>query len=87
MSKVKLEAFFSLSNDPNDICLSGLLEKIKHEFGDKVEIISYKGKNALFDDYHLTATPAIIIEEMIKMIGFCPSKETLVSALRESGLE
>ena len=40
-----------------------------------------------FDEYHLTATPAVVIEEMIKIIGFCPSKETLVRALRESGLE
>lgn len=87
MSKVKIEAFFSTSNDANDECLSGLLEEIKHEFGDKVEIISSQGKNELFDEYHLTATPAVVIEEMIKIIGFCPSKETIVSALKESGLE
>ncbi len=87
MSKVKLEAFFSISNDSNDVFLSELLKEIAHEFGDKVEIISHKGKNALSDDYHLTATPAIVIEEMIKIIGFCPSKETIVLALRESGME
>lgn len=86
MSKVKVEAFYSTSNDSSDVSLSRLLEEIKQEFGDKVEIISYKGKNALFDDYHLTANPAVVIEEMIKIIGFCPSKETIVSALKESGL-
>ena len=48
MSKVKVEVFYSTSNDSNDVCLSRLLEEIKHEFGDKVEIISYKGKNELF---------------------------------------
>lgn len=87
MSKLRLEAFFSTSNDSNEVCLSRLLEEIRQEFGDKVEIISYKDKNELFDEYHLTATPAVVIEEMIKIMGFCPSKETLVSALKESGLE
>jgi len=87
MSKVKLEAFFSTSNDSNDECLSRLLEEIKQECGDDIEIISYKSQNELFDEYHLTATPAVVIEEMIKIMGFCPSKETIVLALRESGLE
>ncbi len=87
MSTVEVEAFYSASNESNDVSLFRLLEEIKHEFGDKVEIISYKGKNELFNEYHLTATPAVVIEEMIKIIGFCPSKETLVSALRESGME
>ena len=87
MSKVKIEAFFSTSNDSNDVCLSGLLEEIKQEFSDKVEIVTYKGQNELFKEYCLTATPAVIIEEMIKIMGFCPSRETLVHALIESGLE
>ena len=87
VSKTKIEAFISTSNSSNDVNLSRLLEEIKHEFGDKLEIISNKGKNELFDEYHLTATPAVVIEEMIKIMGFCPSKETIVSALKESGLE
>lgn len=87
MSQIKIEAFYSTSNDPNDVGLSKLLEEITQEFGDRVEIATYKGQNELFSEYCLTATPALVIEEMIKIIGFCPSKETLVSALRESGLE
>ena len=87
MSKLKIEAFLSTSNDPNDVCLSSLLEEITQEFGDKVEIATYQGPTELFDEYCLTTTPALVIEEMIKVMGFCPSKETIVSALRESGLE
>lgn len=87
MSKVKIEAFFSTSNEFKDIGLSKMLEEIKEEFGDKVEIATYKGQNESFNEYYLTATPAVVIEEMIKIMGFCPSKETLVSALKEAGLE
>jgi hypothetical protein len=87
MSNVKIEAFFSASNNDKDICLARLLEEISREFGDSLEIVSYRTHNELFDQYCLTATPAVVIEELIKIIGFCPSKETLVSALEESGLE
>jgi hypothetical protein len=87
VSKVKIEVFYSTSNDSKDINVSKLIDEIAQEFGDKVEILSCKGQNELFDEYCLTATPAVVIEEMIKIVGFCPSKETLVSALKESGLE
>ena len=87
MSKIKIEAFYSTSNEIKDIGLSKLLEEIKEEFGDKVEILSYAGQNDLFNEYCLTATPAVVIEEMIKIMGFCPSKETMVCALRETGAE
>jgi hypothetical protein len=87
VNKLKIEAFFSTSNNANDACLARLLEEIKSEFGDSVEIATYRGPNELFEAYSLTATPAVVIEEMIKIIGFCPSKETLVNALRESGME
>ncbi|HEY98324.1 MAG TPA: hypothetical protein G4O16_09130 [Dehalococcoidia bacterium] len=87
MSTVKLEAFYSTSSNSNDICLSRLIEDVMREFGDKVEIVTYQGQNELFNEYCLTVTPALVIEEMIKIMGFCPSKETIVTALRESGLE
>lgn len=86
MSKIKIEAFYSTSNEIKDIGLSKLLEEIKEEFGDKVEIATYKKHNELFQKYCLTATPAVVIEEMVKIMGFCPSKETLFHALKEAGV-
>ncbi len=87
MSDVKIEAFFSDSNDSNDTCLRNLLHEIKQEYGDRIEIVTCQGQKELFDEYCLTANPALVIEEMIKIMGFCPSKETLISSLREAGLE
>ena len=87
MSKLKIEAFLSKSNDSNNDCLSKLIENIIQEFGDNVEILTYQGENDIFNEYCLTITPALVIEEMIKFMGFCPSKDTVISALRESGLE
>ena len=87
MSTIKLEAFYSTSNDSNDEYLSRLVEEIMQEFGDSLEIVTYQRQNEVFGEYCLTMTPAVVIEEMIKIIGFCPSKETIVSALKESGME
>jgi len=87
MSQIKIEAFYSTSNDPKDVSMSKLLEQIEEEFSGRVKIATYTGQNELFSEYCLTTTPAVVIEEMIKIMGFCPSKETLVSALRESGVE
>lgn len=87
MSKVKIEAFVSISTYSGGVTLSKLLKEIEGEFGDKVEIVVYKGRNELFEEYNLTAAPAVVVGEMIKIMGVCPSKETLVSALREAGLE
>jgi len=86
MVKVKLEVFLSTSNDQTHFCLSNLLGEIIEEYHDRLAIVTYIGQNELFYKYHLASTPAIVIEEMIKIVGFCPSKETLISALTEFGL-
>lgn len=87
MSKVKIEAFVSIPTCSGGVTLSKLLREIEKEFGDKVEIVIYEGHNELFEEYNLTVAPAVVVGELIKIMGVCPSKETLVSALREAGLE
>ena len=87
MSKVKIEAFLSVPTCSGGVSLSRLLKEIEEEFGDKVEVITYKGHNELFDRYNLTAAPAVVIGELVRIMGVCPSKESLISALWEAGLE
>ena len=87
MSKIKVEVFLSIPTCSGGIALSKLLEEIESEFKDSVEINIHKGDNELFHEYGLTAAPAIVVEELVKIMGVCPSKETLISALREAGME
>lgn len=87
MSKVKLEAFLSIPTCSGGVNLTRLLKEIEQEYGDKVEIFTHKGRNELFDKYGLTAGPAVVVGELVRIMGVCPSKESLVSALREAGLE
>jgi hypothetical protein len=87
MNKVKVEVFLSVPTCSGGISLSRLLGEIEREFGDKVEIVTYKGRNELFEKYNLTTAPALIIGGLVRIMGLCPSKESLISALKEAGLE
>ena len=87
MSKVKIEAFLSIPTCSGGVSLTKLLKEIEQEYSDKVEIVTHKGPSEVFEEYNLTAAPAVVVEEMVKIMGVCPSKESLISALREAGLE
>ena len=87
MSKVKIEAFLSVPTCSGGVSLSKLLKEIEGEFGDKVEVITYKGRNELYERYNLSAAPAVVVGELVRIMGVCPSKESLISALREAGLD
>jgi hypothetical protein len=87
MNKVKVEVFLSVPTCSGGISLSRLLGEIEREFGDKVEIVTYKGRNELFEKHNLTTAPALIIGGLVRIMGLCPSKESLISALKEAGLE
>lgn len=54
----------------------------------KLDVIKLIGKQAMakFEEYKLGCTPAIVINEKIRIEGICPSRATLDSALREAGL-
>jgi hypothetical protein len=83
---LKIEAFLSKPPCANSTRLVGLLDEVKKDYGDSIEVIVYDGPTEIFDAYKLTATPAVVVEELVKMMGFCPSKESLVAALQEMGL-
>jgi hypothetical protein len=67
--------------------LDGLLTEIEREYGAEVEVTRHDGQTGEFKRYNLTSTPAVVVEELVKMMGFCPSKESLVAVLKEVGLE
>jgi len=87
MSKVKIEAFLSVPACSAGVSLSKLLKEIEGEFGDKVEIIIYRGRRELYEKYNLMAAPAVVVGELVRIMGVCLSKETLIAALQEAGLD
>jgi len=86
MSKIRLEVFLSLTPQTHDSRLEELIQEIGNDFGEKVEIVVHRGAIEDGGKYNITAAPALVIEGIIKIIGLCPSRETLLSALRQAGL-
>jgi len=84
---LKIEAFLSKPPCANSRKLVGLLEELKEDYGEAVEVVVDDGPTETFEAYNLTATPAVVVEELVKMMGFCPSRQTLIAALQEMGLE
>jgi len=83
---VKIEVF--TSNPP---CSGGrlflkLIEEIKSEYRDKIDVEIYRGMCEKLEEYQIQASPAVVIDGDIRIVGVSPSKETLKEALREAGV-
>lgn len=63
-----------------------LMDEIKREYGDRVEVEVFKGLTEKAKEYGLKVSPAIIIDKDVRIIGVCPSKQTMRNALREAGV-
>jgi predicted DsbA family dithiol-disulfide isomerase len=83
---MKVEVFTSEPSCSGGRLVLKLIEEIKKEYGDKIEVEVYKGPCEKAKEYNLKVSPAIVIDKDIRIIGVCPTKATLVDALREAGL-
>jgi hypothetical protein len=86
---VKMEVFSG--EPPCSACaaLLSLADEYAAKYPVELEVIKYIGQSAMtrFNECGLWCTPAVVIEEMIRIEGICPSRETLDSALQEAGLK
>lgn len=83
---IKVEVFVSEPPCSGGRLLIKLIQKIKEEFGDKIEVEIYRGINPKLKEYEIEVSPSLVIDRDIRIIGVCPSEETLREALREAGL-
>lgn len=84
---VKVEVFASEPPCSGGRLLLKLVEKIKEEYKGKIEVEIYRGMNPKLSEYGINASPAVVIDKDIRIIGVCPSEETLKEALREAGVQ
>mgnify|MGYP001268948227 CR=1 FL=1 len=82
---VKVEFFTALPPCPGCLNLLDLADKIKKEYGDRIEVVKHIGPSEEFKKYGLTLVPAVVIAERIKLMGVCPDLKTLRTALWEAG--
>jgi hypothetical protein len=88
MSQVRIEAFVSIPPCSGGIVVKRLLKEIEHDFAGQVEIVYHTGRgDPEWDDYAINNAPALVVGDLVKFVGLAPSKESLIGALREAGLE
>ena len=85
---VRMEVFSGNPPCSSCIALLALADDYMDKYGDGLEIIKRVGRQATatFNEYKLSCTPAIVINETIRIEGICPSRVTLDNALKEAGL-
>jgi hypothetical protein len=88
MSKVRVEAFVSIPPCSGGVAVKRLLEEIESEHGNQVEIVFHTGPgDAEWETYAINNAPALVVGDLVKFVGLAPSKDSLVGALREAGME
>lgn len=88
MSQVRIEAFVSVPPCSGGVAVKRLLKQIEAEFGDQVEIVYHTGPgDPEWETYAINNAPALVIGDLVKFVGLAPSKESLVGALREAGMD
>ncbi|WP_455367389.1 thioredoxin family protein [[Eubacterium] cellulosolvens] len=64
-----------------------IADDIAQKYKGKVEVLKHIGPSKEFEAYRLTLVPAVVFNKgKIKIIGVCPSRETLIASLKEMGI-
>lgn len=87
MSRAKVEAFLSLPRCAGGVRARRLLERLRDEFGEAVEIIIHVGRRAEMERYAITLAPALVVGGIVKFVGVVPTYGDLVQAIRKVGIE
>jgi hypothetical protein len=88
MSQVRIEAFLSVPACSGGVMIKRLLSEIEADFGDQVDVVFHTGPgDEEWEEYAISSAPALVVGDLVKFVGLAPSKESLVGALREAGLE
>jgi len=88
MSQIRIEAFVSIPPCSGGVAVQRLLKEIEAEYGSQVEIVYHTGPDdPAWEEYAITNAPGLVVGDLVKFVGLAPTKASLVSALREAGLE
>jgi len=70
------------------VAVKRLLKDIEAEFGEQVEIVFHTGPDdPAWAEYAVNNAPGLVVGDLVKFVGLAPSKESLIGALREAGME
>jgi len=87
MERVKIIATFRQPDDPSLQAFKVLVREIEQELGETVELdIRIPNPEACLED-KTSLLPAVFVGDFVKFCGILPDRESLLKAIKESGLE
>ncbi|HEX2988475.1 MAG TPA: hypothetical protein VHS06_09930 [Chloroflexota bacterium] len=87
MDPIKVEVFLSVPACSGGLAVRRLIEDVQKQYGSQMEVIYHQGRDERYEELKLSSAPAIIVGDLVRFIGLCPTREGLIGALREAGLE
>jgi hypothetical protein len=88
MPKIRIEVFVSVPPCSGGVAVKRLLKDVQAEYGDQIETVYHTGPgDPEWEEYAINNAPALVVGDLVKFVGLAPSKESLIGALREAGLE
>jgi hypothetical protein len=82
-----VEVFLSVPACSGGVAVRRLIDEVTQHYGDQMDVVYHQGRDARYEELKLSSAPAIIVGGLVRFIGLCPTKEGLIGALREAGLE
>ena len=87
MDPIKVEVFLSVPSCSGGVAVKRLIDEVAQTYGDQMDVVYHQGRDACYEELKLSSAPAIIVGDLVRFVGVCPTKEGLIGALREAGLE
>jgi hypothetical protein len=87
VDKIKVEVFLSVPACSGGVAVRRLIEEVSRTHGEQMEVVFHEGRDERFEELKLSSAPAIIVGDLVRFIGVCPTKEGFIAALREAGLQ
>jgi hypothetical protein len=87
MAPIKIEVFLSVPACSGGVAVRRLIDDVAKEYPGQIDVVYHQGRDARYEDLKLSSAPAIIVGDLVRFIGVCPTKEGLIGALREAGLQ
>jgi hypothetical protein len=84
---IGVEVFLSVPACSGGVAVKRLIEDVAQTYGDQMNVVYHHGRDAAYEELKLSSAPAIIVGDLVRFIGLCPTREGLIGALREAGLE
>ncbi|MCE5254946.1 MAG: thioredoxin family protein [Actinomycetia bacterium] len=87
MDPIRVEVFLSVPACSGGVAVRRLLDEVAQEYGEQMDVVYHQGRDARYEELRLASAPAVIVGDLVRFVGLCPTKEGLIAALREAGLK